>query len=227
MTSSSNPLEFIHMLTETKHQFSDDTLVYFAYGSNMSVCRLKGRVSSAKPVGIGWLPKHKLMFRKRSQDGSGKCDIAPSDACRVFGVLFEIHSCQEKALDQYEGLCHGYLKKGCSVQVDEGRCMPAFVYYAAATHVDDKLKPYTWYLKHVIIGANEASLPRTYVDQVSSTESITDGDQAREKREQDLYQRGESSPWRQPEHLLEHPNLVNCERPQPGDERPGKGNLAS
>ena len=179
MTSSSKPLEFIHMLTETKHQFSDDTLVYFAYGSNMSVCRLKGRVSSAKPVGIGWLPKHKLMFRKRSQDGSGKCDIAPSDACRVFGVLFEIHSCQEKALDQYEGLCHGYLKKGCSVQVDEGRCMLAFVYYAAATHVDDKLKPYTWYLKHVIIGANEASLPQTYVDQVSSTESITDGNQAR------------------------------------------------
>ena len=132
---------------------SDNTRIYFAYGSNMSVRRLKKRVSSAEPLGMGWLPKYKLMFRKRSQDLSGKCDVVPAEACRAFGVLFEIDSSQEERLDQCEGLNGGYLKKACNVQVGEGQCMPAFTYYAHPKHVDDNLRPYTWYLNHVIIGA--------------------------------------------------------------------------
>ena len=103
---------------------SDDNRVYFAYGSNMSVRRLTTRVASAKPLGIGWLPDHELTFRKKSKDGSGKCDIVRSDdASRAYGVLFKIDSSQEEALDQHEGLNYGYLKKACSVQVGEGRCM--------------------------------------------------------------------------------------------------------
>ena len=199
---------------------SDDTRIYFAYGSNMSVHRLQERVSSANPLGMGWIPEHKLMFHKTSKDGSGKCDIVPSDACTVFGVLFEIDSSQEQTLDQYEGLNHGYRKKTCSVQVGEGRCMPALIYSADDAYVDDKLKPYTWYLNHVIIGAKEASLPETYIDEVSTTGSIKDADQEREESERRLYQQGESVPWRQSEHALEHPRLVNCERPQSRDERP-------
>ena len=103
---------------------NDDTLVYFAYGSNMSVRRLKDRVPSVKPLGAGWLSHHRLKFHKRSQDGSGKCNIVPSDAGTVFGVLFEIDSGQVPALDKYEGLGRGYLKRECSVQVAEGRCLP-------------------------------------------------------------------------------------------------------
>ena len=193
---------------------SDNTRIYFAYGSNMSVRRLKKRVSSAEPLGMGWLPKYKLMFRKRSQDLSGKCDVVPAEACRAFGVLFEIDSSQEERLDQCEGLNGGYLKKACNVQVGEGQCMPAFTYYAHPKHVDDNLRPYTWYLNHVIIGAEEASLPETYVREVRSTESIKDADQEREKRERKLYEQGESARWRQPEHALEHPRLVNCEPSQ-------------
>ena len=187
----------------------DDTRIYFAYGSNMSVRRLRGRVSSAKPLAMGWLPEHRLKFRKKSQDGSGKCDIVPFGAHKVFGVLFEIDSSQEGALDQFEGLDHGYLKKECKVQVDEGRHMPAFTYHAAPQHVDKNLKPYTWYLNHVIIGAEEASLPEPYVQEVRATDSIEDTDQEREKCERKLYKQGESVRWRQPEHAPEHPRLVN------------------
>ena len=190
---------------------SDDTRIYFAYGSNMSVRRLKKRVSSAKPLGMGWLPEHRLMFHKRSQDGSGKCDIVPSRTCTVFGVLFEIDSGEEKNLDQCEGLNYGYLKRKCNVQVGEGRCIPAFTYHADPTRVDDKLKPYSWYLNHVITGAEEASLPETYVQQVRLTERIQDTVHKREKCERSLYEQGESARWRQPEHALEHRTLVNCE----------------
>ena len=49
------------------------------------------------------------------------------------------------------------------------------------------------------------------MQEVRSTESIQDTDHKREKRERRLYEQGESARWRQPEHALEHPRLVNCE----------------
>ena len=193
---------------------NDNTLMYFAYGSNMSVLRLQDRVPSAQPIGVGWLRDYRLMFRKRSKkDGSGKCDIVKASASVVYGVLFEIASSDEPELDRHEGLNYGYLKKPCSVQVDDTRCMPAFLYFAAASHVDEKLKPYTWYSDHALIGAREAALPQMYMDEISATESIRDKDREREKRERILYEGHQSSPWRQPEQVLEHPNLVDCRRP--------------
>lgn len=193
---------------------SNDTRVYFAYGSNMSVRRLRERVSSARPLGVGWLPAHRLMFRKKSQDNSGKCDIVPSDLCTVYGVLFEIESSQERDLDRHEGLNYGYLKRECHVHVDAARCMPTFTYYAAASHLDNELKPYTWYLTHVMTGAREASLPEAYINEVSSTKSIEDRDRTRQERELRIYQQGESREWRRPEQVLEHPNLEDCRHQQ-------------
>ena len=198
----------------------NDTQIYFAYGSNMSLPRLQERVRSAKPLGIGWLPEHKLMFHKLSRrDNSGKCDIVRADACTVYGVLFEIDTTQVNTLDGYEGLNHGYSKKACTIQAGEGRCMPAFTYYADAGHVDDKRKPYKWYLYHVVIGAKEANLPEAYINEVMSTESIKDADQQREERELRLYHHRESVTWRQRLHGFEHPRLVSCDRLLSQDER--------
>jgi hypothetical protein len=47
---------------------------YFAYGSNMSLRRLRTRVPSAVKLGNATLFGHQLKFHKRSQDGSAKCD---------------------------------------------------------------------------------------------------------------------------------------------------------
>ena len=51
------------------------TLLYFAYGSNMSSVRLRARVNSAQPLGVARLPGHRLRWHMHSLDGSGKCDI--------------------------------------------------------------------------------------------------------------------------------------------------------
>ena len=92
--------------------------------------------------------------------------------------------------------------------------MPAFTYYAAKDYVDCTLKPYKWYLNHVIIGAEEASLPETYVQAVRAIESLNDPFQEREKSERKLYNQGDSERWRQPGDELEHPSLMNCEHSQ-------------
>ena len=68
-------------------------------------------------------------------------------------------------------------------------------------------------MKHVIIGAEEASLPEAYVQEIRATESIEDTHEEREKREGKLYEQGESARWRQPEDAVEHPKLVNRDPP--------------
>lgn len=75
---------------------------YFAYGSNMSLLRLKERVASAKRVGIFKLLEHSLRFHKMSNDGSGKCDalLTRKHEDYVLGVLFEINDDERAHLDK-------------------------------------------------------------------------------------------------------------------------------
>ena len=159
---------------------------------------------------MGWLPDHRLAFHKRSKDGSGKCDVVPSDTCTVYGVLFAIDAKQETTLDYHEGLNRGYRKEKVKVRVSDERCMSAILYYADNASVDPTLKPYTWYLKHVRIGAEEASLPETYIERIRTTESIEDRNQDRERRALSLYEKP-ASPWRQSGQPLEDPRVVDCD----------------
>ena len=167
---------------------SEEPRIHFAYGSNMSVRRLQARVPSAKSLGIGTLDDHQLMFRKKSRDGSTKCDIAPSKGCTVLGVLFWIDPGEEERLDKFEGLGSGYRKEQVLVADRAGQRVPATTYFAQNEHIDTTLKPYTWYLKHVLTGAEEAELPACYIDDLKRVESVADPNPKREKNELAIYQ---------------------------------------
>ena len=79
-------------------------MIYFAYGSNMSVARLSKRAPSAAPIETGLLYGHKLIFHKISKDGSGKCDAFetgnPVDC--LHGVLYKIDPAHRHLLDEIE-----------------------------------------------------------------------------------------------------------------------------
>ncbi len=98
-------------------------MLYFSYGSNMSIKRLSGRVPSAKFVAVAELFRHKLKFHKVSKkDGSGKCDAFETGNQRntVIGVVFDIAESEKPALDQKEGLHYGYEEKAVVVTSAEG-----------------------------------------------------------------------------------------------------------
>lgn len=134
-------------------------MYYFAYGSNMSTSRLRERVPSAEALGCYALDEHDLRFHKSSKDGSGKCDAYftsdPKDV--IYGVLFKINPAEKSALDRVEGLGHGYDVKEITVTAHDGTRVTATTY--VATQIDMKLKPYSWYVNHVLVGAKEAVLP--------------------------------------------------------------------
>ena len=137
---------------------------YFAYGSNLSTARLRERAPSARPLGVGRLPRHALRWHKRGRDGSGKCDAAftgcPAD--EVWGVLFTIDCAEKPRLDAAEGLGIGYVEKVVQVLTTTGR-MDARTYQAKPDQVDAALRPFEWYWRHVLHGAREHGLPAAYV----------------------------------------------------------------
>lgn len=161
---------------------------YFAYGSNMSSARLLQRTPSAKPIGRCSLKGHDLRFHKAGADGSSKCDAFFTGNAKhiVHGVLFEIHATEKKALDKAESLGWGYEEKNITVINERGISHDALTY--VALRFDQKLLPFTWYRNHVLVGANEWSLPNDYVlSKIESIEAIEDDDELRNTKEWAVY----------------------------------------
>lgn len=161
---------------------------YFAYGSNMSVSRLRARVPSAVPLGCHSLNEHDLRFHKASKDGSGKCNAYfTSNAVDIIhGGLFEIDPTEKSALDKAEGLGYGYDEKEVMVSTMDGSLIKATTY--VAIKIDDTLKPYSWYINHFLIGARETSLPVDYVQRkMKSVEVIEDKDTKRDAEQRAIH----------------------------------------
>ena len=164
-------------------------MLYFSYGSNMSINRLRARVPSATKVGVGKLAKHALVFHKRSRmDGSAKCDVKETGSPEhiVYGVIFRLAVAEKPLLDQKEGLGYGYEQKDVLIEMQDGKIIQAYTYYA--TEVDPELKPLDWYKTHVLIGARQNNLPAEYIRKIEAVEAVADSDKERQNIELSIYQ---------------------------------------
>ena len=163
--------------------------LYFAYGSNMSSRRLTAprRAPSAIRVTVGYVPGRRLTFDKFStRDQSGKCDCeATGDlAERVYGVVYRITMSEHAALDDAEGLHHGYRGEILTV-IAEDATHRALAY--VATDKRPGLPVFDWYLEHVLRGATENGLPPDYVESLRRIPTVADGDVGRVAKERALY----------------------------------------
>ena len=162
-------------------------MLYFAYGSNMSLRRLQARTPSARFYHTAILQSHVLKFHKIGRDGSGKCDIVASDndSLAVHGVLYELQDEEIQRLDRYEGRGAGYDRETVQVMTRQDCYESALTY--VATRMDPKLKPFHWYKHHVYRGAVEHQLPIDYIERLARIESVDDPDLNRQARELSLY----------------------------------------
>jgi gamma-glutamylcyclotransferase len=160
---------------------------YFAYGSNMSMRRLRERVPQAQPLGSAILHGHELRFHKRGRDGSGKCDAycVNDETAYLIGVLFDIPLAGKDGLDRIEGLGAGYHEKTVSVLRENGAWDAAVTYYA--TDISKNLLPYCWYKRHVLTGAMEFNFPKDYLESIEAVAMVADQDSRRKARENALY----------------------------------------
>jgi hypothetical protein len=122
-------------------------------------------------------------------DGSGKCDAfaTGNNADVVWGVLFEIDSTHKPALDEAEGLNHGYAEKVVTVNWNS-QAVDAHIYYA--TDIDASLKIYHWYKAFVVAGAREHGLPDDYVSHLDAAPAVADADAKRVAKNERLLNGG-------------------------------------
>ncbi len=157
------------------------TLLYFAYGSNLCLRRLRERVPGARLADTGRLHGFELRWNKRSVDASGKCNATKClEGAGVLGALIQLPADQRIALDRIE---EGYENIAVAIE-SRGERVPAFTYTAHSTMVDDDLRPYTWYHDLVVAGAASLDLPAGYIASLRKVEPIPDPDRrrARENR---------------------------------------------
>ena len=132
--------------------------LYFAYGSNLAVSRLRKRVPSAHPVGRAQLSGHQLTFDKRGQDGSGKANIAPRDRFSTWGALYQFEASSWALLDTFEP---GYERLRVEVTSARGEVESAGTYRAIESV--SGLLPRGWYKQLIADGAREHALPEEYL----------------------------------------------------------------
>ena len=149
----------------------------------MSLARIRARLPSAELLGLYQLSHHQLCFHKHGDDSSGKCDAflthRPSD--KIFGALYQISFEEKVILDKIEGVGVGYDIREVLVTNYQGAEQAAYMYYA--TKIKNELKPYSWYLNHVLVGAQEIGVPQEYYQQLLSISAIDDPDRNRERQE--------------------------------------------
>jgi gamma-glutamylcyclotransferase len=154
------------------------TFRYAAYGSNLHPLRLKAgdRCPSAELRGTCILTGWSLTFRKRSTDGSAKCDAErtgnPVDELRI--AVFDIPESEGDALARAEG---GYHQNEIRLLMG-GETLIAKIYLAGreAIVID---APYEWYKQMVLLGAEYHCFPMSYTERICEVASKTDPDESR------------------------------------------------
>jgi len=161
------------------------SLLYFAYGSNMSLPRLRARIPAAAVVTSACLEGYALHWHKPGRDGSGKCDIVHQPGHEVYGVVYRIAAADKVILDRFEGLGAGYNDCQLELRDPDGAILNACSYQAVIRQ--EGLIPFSWYRYHALYGARQQSLPADYIAQISRIATTPDPDTERQARELAIY----------------------------------------
>ncbi len=145
-------------------------------------------MQSALLLGKGVVSNKTLRFHKRGKDGSAKCNIT-AGAGEIYVAVYEISPREKVRLDQIEGRGIGYKIEILDVP-SHGEC---FTYVATDTHVDESLKPYSWYKELVVVGSEFLQFPRRYVEWLASHQSLDDPDAERHAEQMKIVRRAKDS----------------------------------
>lgn len=166
------------------------SIQYFAYGSNMLTERLRVRCKSATVRCTAAIDGYRLVFTKKSRDGSGKATIYPcrEEGCRVYGVVFDLDESELPTLDRFEGTGRGYDRVENLRAHVYGMESPLEVitYIAGPGYTDKNLKAYDWYVGLVAAGARQHMLPSEYVAAIEAVPSVADPETDRPSRQEAL-----------------------------------------
>ena len=155
--------------------------LYFAYGSNLCVKRFTSpkRVPSASFKCIAQLNGYRVVFQKRSKDGSGKATIVCAPESSVIGVIFTYDESHHGQLKKAEA---GYVEQPVLVSTPDGD-KEIMTFVCPSEELDSTLRPYDWYIDLIQQGGRSLGLPEAYLSQFDSVPSMIDTDADRVAKE--------------------------------------------
>lgn len=132
-------------------------MLYFAYGSNMSLPEMALRAPGAVPLGIGRLADHRLFVT-----ADGYVAIRRRRRHVVHGVVWQIGARDVAALDRYEGVGEGwYVRRTLPVRL-AGRSAVCLVY--GGGRVAEGVRPRRrYFIEAVRASALAWNLPSRYI----------------------------------------------------------------
>ena len=96
---------------------------YIAYGSNMVREQMAHRCPSARLIGTGYLPNHRLEFYLHAT-----VERTRSHGAKVPVAVWEITAADERSLDRYEGFPSYYIKAQRKVRMMDGSELWGMIY---------------------------------------------------------------------------------------------------
>jgi len=148
-------------------------ILYFAYGSNLDLKRIKQRMGKIPPFQRARLPGYRLAFNKRASGGGVYANIVREAREEVWGVIYQCTHQEIEVLDRYEGVAGGHYRQVCvDVELENSEVVGAITYVAGDAFVCPEGRPSQEYLRHIVDGARKHGLPEQYV---KSIEALTRG----------------------------------------------------
>lgn len=138
---------------------------YFAYGSNLWIEQMVARTGplpSDPHPRIARLFGYRLAFNMRAGDGQMYANIVSPGEC-VLGVIYPAAAGVFEKLDAFEV---GYDRERITVVDLAGNSIEAFVYRAKPAHVFDGSTPSAEYLRRILRGGRQHSLPEAYLHEI-------------------------------------------------------------
>ena len=141
-------------------QSPEKTILYFAYGSNLSYAHMARRCPAARPVGPLVVADGRLTFR-------GMADVVGVRGWEVAGGIWRITRQCERELDRCEGVASRiYMKRFLTLAVDGGEPEDCLFYQMRTSR--GIMPPPDYYIETIARGYADFGLDTAYLDQALS-----------------------------------------------------------
>ena len=138
------------------------TILYFAYGSNLSISQMKQRCPKSKLLHKGYLRDYKLVFSRYSSIWHGSvADVIRVEGRHVWGLLYEMPKDDLKSLDSFEGFPRMYNRKLMTIYNEKSQpTKNVWIYYIV--HKFKNGRPAKRYLDIIKTAAFNFNFPKYY-----------------------------------------------------------------
>jgi gamma-glutamylcyclotransferase len=127
--------------------------LYFAYGSNLCVARLRELAPSAVARGAARAPGFALRIDKRGMDGTAKANLHAVSGSAVWGVVYALEAADWPRLDARE---RDYARIEIEIFQGDERVL-AQTY--RSDHLTSDAIAAAWYKRLIVDGARDHALP--------------------------------------------------------------------